>query len=625
MCGIVGIYNLDGEPISSPLLEAMTQTLAHRGPDGQGIWVENNVGFGHRRLAIIDLETGIQPMQDCGRRYVITFNGEIYNYQELRAILEKQGFPFQTKSDTEVILNAFACWGADCVKRLNGIFAFAIWDKHEKSLFLARDHLGIKPLLYYTDAHRLIFSSDLESILQHPDVSTRINLYALSDYLSLGYILSPKTIFQNISKLPPATWMLWKGGQCSTQRYWDLASVVNDSGTRSVSEQQATDELQEGLERTVRMQLVSDVPLGAFLSGGVDSSTIVQMMSANSTISVKTFSIGFPQKSYSELPFARKVSNHLGTQHFDEVISPDIESLFPLLVRRYGEPFSDTSVIPTFLVSQLARRQVKVVLSGDGGDECFAGYDTYIADRIHSFYNHLPSFAHQLFFLPFAKLLPSTHHKVSWDYKLKQFIMQARCQPEEAHYRWRLMFTEDEKRHLLGEEVYRQLDHYTPFDSFLAFYNEVPQASFLHRSLYVDMKTWLADAMLVKVDRASMANGLEVRVPFLDWQFVEMAFSLPAYLKLRGIQTKYILKRVAERTLPRSVVYRSKRGFNSPVSRWILAVPQRMLKNMSSDIMPNAADMWRHLMQQHVARRADNGFKLWTLLFWSQWSREFLV
>lgn len=625
MCGIVGIADSSGlSSADDTFLNNATQLMFHRGPDGQGVWIENKVGFGHRRLSIIDLAGGTQPMHDATGRYTITFNGEIYNYKDLRRFLKSKEYVFQTASDTEVILNAYAHWGTACVEHLNGIFAFGLWDADKHTLFLARDHLGVKPLLYYIDGERLIFSSELKAILRHPAMRIEIDLPALSDYLSLGYVLAPKTIIRNIRKLSPATWLIWENGCIRLKRYWDLASIANQAPRQFISEKKAVEELQGELERAVRMQLVSDVPLGAFLSGGIDSSTVVQKMVSSFSGRVQTFSIGFKEKSYSELPYARLAADYLGTQHFEQDISPDLETLLPQLAWYFDEPFSDTSAVPTYALCQLARQHVTVALSGDGGDECFAGYETYLADKIQSVYRRVPYLVHRFLIVPFITWLPSTHHKVSWDYKMKQFVSYARSMPEQSHYSWRLLFSEVEKKMLWGDDIQRQLGGYTPFEIFLDYYHEVSNASALNRSLYVDAKTWLADAMLVKVDRASMANGLEVRVPLLDYKLVEFAMFLPAHFKLHGFQTKFLLKRAMEPFLPKAIVYRSKRGFNSPVAQWVERFSEAMAGGHCS-LIAGQSRMWKQLMRDHYAHLADNGFKLWTLLNWTLWTRSVLA
>ncbi len=619
MCGIAGEVQLEEIGCSEKWVADACDIMAHRGPDGEGIVTSPGVAFGHRRLSIIDLEGGKQPMTDAVGRYIITFNGEIYNYRELRQFLENKQYRFLTHSDTEVILNSYAHWGTRCVEHFNGIFAFGLWDKQERTLFLARDHLGVKPLLYAADADGLMFASELKALLQHPRISPTLDYYALSDYLSLGYILTPKTIIQGIRKLPPATWLLWKNGDIRIQRYWELADIANQPVTQFASEQAAVEALHAELNRAVASQLVSDVPVGAFLSGGIDSSAITRKMTQLYPERVQTFSIGFREKSYSELPYARLAANYLGTQHVDKVIAPDLANGLSQWLWYFDEPFADTSSVPTYFLCQLASQHVKVALSGDGGDECFAGYETYRADKAHAWYNAwIPEALHRTVIAPFAQWLPATHRKVSLDYKIKQFIRYARSTPEVGHYSWRLLFSETEKQALWGADIQRQIGDYTPFEVFADYFQDVPNASPLHRTLYVDAKTWLTDAMLVKVDRASMANGLEVRVPLLDYKLVEFAMALPDRFQLNGRTTKYLFKKAMEGHLPRKILYRAKRGFNSPVAHWIEEI-ERMNVFDEHDELSGIREQWQRLRNEHRAHQADHGFKLWTLANWALW------
>lgn len=620
MCGIVGIAKIDSViREDSIFIDDSVRIMRHRGPDGNGVWKGNNVAFGHCRLAIIDLVKGAQPMHDASGRFTITYNGEIYNYRELRQFLKTKGYVFKTDSDTEVILNAYAHWGSDCLNEFNGIFAFGLWDSYERSLLLARDHVGVKPLVYYELKDFIIFSSEIKCILKHPRIEKRINLFALSDYLSLGYILNPKTIISDIKKLPPATWLLWKNGTSRKQCYWDIASVASRPQREFSSEKQAIEELHCELDRAVKLQQVSDVPTGAFLSGGIDSSAIVQKMVSLNSEEVKTFSIGFKEKSFNELPYARTVAKYLGTEHYDEIVDPDFENILPKLAWYYDEPFSDTSCLPTYMLSNLTGNSVKVAFSGDGGDECFAGYDTFIADKLQNRYQRLPDVMKRLTNC-FVESLPATHKKVNWDYKLKQFVKFAGLSPDQAHYSWRTIFSEEEKKVLLNGDIQRELYGYTPYDVFSDYFGKMDTHYPLNRMTCVDFQTWLTDAMLVKVDRASMANSLEVRVPLLDHKLVEFAFSLPQNMKIKGYSTKYILKKSMEPFLPFSIVHRKKRGFNSPVAKWVKSFSEFM-ENHPCDYLIGQDSMWVDLMKSHKAHRADNGFKLWTLLCWSLWKK----
>lgn len=623
MCGILGVVNLKGiTEADRTFLTVGTSLMSHRGPDSHGVWSDRQIGMGHRRLAIIDLQTGDQPMADASGRYQIVFNGEIYNFKELRRELIQKGFIFRTHSDTEVILNAYARWGKECVERFNGIFAFGLWDLCDQTLFLARDHLGVKPLLYSIVGDYLLFSSELKSLLKHPAIKRDMDVRALSDYLSLGYILSPKTIVRDVQKLPPGSRLIWKNGAAHVDRYWNLSDVVNRPPRPFSSKGEAVEALTAEVDRAVRTQLVSDVPVGSFLSGGIDSSSVTQKMVSFYPDKVHSFSIGFIEKSYSELPYARAVANFLHTEHHEQIVSPDVTTLLPQLAWYYDEPFSDTSAVPTYLLCCFARSFLKVTLSGDGGDECFAGYDTYLADKVLSFYQRfMPGSVHRRILMPLVDSLPANHHKVSWNYKIKQFIRHAEASPEEGHFSWRLIFTEKEKQEFLVPEFYRDLGDYTPYQSFLSYYDEVPEASPLRRSLYVDAKTWLADAMLVKVDRASMAAGLEVRVPLLDYKLFEFATALPDHYKIDGWQTKAIFKSAMGPSLPPAIAKRRKRGFNAPAAHWVKGLdPEFFMADLS--LVNDQRHFVDALLKSHRARRADNGFKLWTLMGLSQWYKS---
>lgn len=555
-------------------------------------------------------------MQDESGRFTVTFNGEIYNYRELREQLEAKGCRFTTESDTEVLLCAYAEWGPACVERFNGIFAFGLWDRADRTLLLARDHVGVKPLLYAGDHGGLIFGSELKAVLQHPAVDLSLDGEALSDFLSLGYILSPRTVLRQVRKLPPGTSLVWRDGSYRLHRYWDLAAIANRAPLRPRSFETATEELKGQLRRSVSAQLVSDVEVGALLSGGLDSSAIVHEMAAARTDTVKTFALGFSERSYDERSYASVVARHVGTDHYEAILSSDCDAMLTRFAWHMDEPLADTGAIATYALCRLARQHVKVALSGEGGDECFAGYDTYIADRLRSLYCRVPRAIRRGVVEPLVGLIPATHRKVSWDYKLRQFVRHAAGTPEAAHYGWKLLFTEAEKRALFAGGAFEAVpDDYDPLESYSAIYRDVPDGSPLNRALYVDMKTWLADNMLVKVDRASMACGLEARVPLLDPTLVEFAMSLPPAFKLRGFQSKVVLKAAVAPVLPRAIVARRKRGFNVPVAHWVDRFTER-IHAKESVVFPGLHRTWDDLMTDHKARRCDNGFKLWTLLMW---------
>jgi len=627
MCGIFGkIYFDPARPVERKVVDGACAALVHRGPDGQGILCERNAGLGHRRLAIIDVAGGAQPMSTQDGRFSVTYNGEIYNFRELRLELRAKGYRFQTESDTEVLLYAYAEWGSKCVERLNGMFAFGLWDRKEQALLLARDRLGIKPLYFHVSSQGVTFASEMGAMLQDLDVPRRINAQAVSDYLSLGYILAPKTIFRDVQKLSPGHLMVCARQHVELQSYWDLASriIEGSQANREMAENQLRCRLYEKLERTVSGQMVSDVPVGAFLSGGVDSSAVTGFMVAQGAGPVRTFSIGFEEPSYSELIYAREVAEFLNTEHNDRIVRQDMESLVPQLASSAGEPFGDSSFLPTYLVAGLAREYVKVVLSGDGGDETFAGYDTYLADRLHGVYNWTPKLLKRWLIEPAVRALPVTLRKVSFDYKARQFIAAGDMSSEQAHYSWRELFSEQEQREYLPQEFLDEAGDYRPFQVFERYFREVRDADPLAQAQYVDVKTWLADDILVKVDRASMAHGVETRVPLLDHELVEFGLSLPTRLKIRGWQKKYLLKKTVLPLLPKKIVYRKKSGFNSPVGPWLRGRLRTLCEDaiLSHDtLVPLDRPKLRGLLKEHIEGRKDHGYRLWALLMLRLWAQ----
>ena len=624
MCGIIGEVFFKGNGGNTEWVRQGCQIMAHRGPDGDGLYhdSEGGVVLGHRRLSIIDLAGGAQPMSYADGRYWITFNGEIYNYRELKAELSALGCSFASSSDTEVIMAAYATWGIDSFCRMDGIFAFAIWDRATRMLVIARDHLGVKPLLYHADANGVRFASELKTLVKHPQVQPTIDPCALQDYLSLGYVLSPRTLIQGVSKLPAGNCLIVCDGRVEQRSFWNLADFAQQRSTQNRSEADYFDQFDAFLGAAVQAQMVSDVPLGAFLSGGIDSSSIVYYARQNG---FKTFSIGFNEPSYSELDFAQQAAQHLGSDHSQQIVAPPSLDDLSQLAWYYDEPIGDTSVVPTYFVSKLARQHVTVSLSGDGGDELLAGYDTYIADRFQTIYSRIPRWLHQGIVQPAANMIPSSYRKVSTDFKIKQFVAHAYDTPEAAHYGWRGMFNPEERK-MLGMSQSQSQTTYSPFETYQAHYRDVPDATPLNRSLYVDIKTWLVDDILTKVDRASMACSLESRVPFLSPRFVEFAMTLPANLKLRGMKRKYILKQTMKDRLPQTLIDRKKRGFNSPVGPWLRDVLRPEIDSLfrarSSTIIDLGSPALQAMWQDHCSGRVDHGYKLWTLLNLVLWEQR---
>jgi len=619
MCGIVGEVSYRINQLGQNWVANACAQMSYRGPDGTGIFHNDYVIFGHRRLSIIDLSTGDQPMT-YQSRYTITYNGEIYNYQEIKQELVQHGMQFRTQSDTEVIVAAYAFWGVDCLKRFNGIFSFAIWDSEEHKLLIARDHFGVKPLLYHYDDDGIRFASELKALMSHSAVKRTINTDALEDYLMMGYVLSPKTMIQDVYKLPPGSYLIACKGDIQTGKYWDLASHAQMPAWEEDDETLIA-QFKQLLQDKVKQQMVSDVPVGAFLSGGIDSSTISLFASQATPHPIQTFSAGFQEASYSELDYATLVANHVGTNHFERVITPPSLEMLRELVWKYDEPLGDTSLIATYFVADLAREHVKVVLSGDGGDELLAGYDTYIADKYQSIYRRIPSFVHNRMIMPAVNQISSSYKKVSWDFKVKQFVSQAYNTPSRAHFGWRQMFDEQAVKGFIGST-----NSYHPFDGYSQHYHDTPSASPLTQSLYVDINTWLVDDILTKVDRATMACSLEARVPFLAWDLVQFSFRLPDHLKLHGMERKYVLKRAMQTELPTEVINRKKRGFNSPIGIWLKdnlkAEVNDIFSNHTSQIVdvsnPQIQTMWKEHADGHV----DHTFKLWTLLSLLLWEQS---
>jgi asparagine synthase (glutamine-hydrolysing) len=557
MCGIAGIV---GNDLGRSNIKAMADALHHRGPDDSGFYSDECVELAHLRLSVIDVDGGHQPMVGANGSIMI-FNGEIYNYRELKEELLKQGEEFTTDSDTEVLLRLFEKEGEHCLKRLNGMFAFAVWEPRRKRLFLARDRLGKKPLYLFRQNGFLGFASEIKSLLALDLVhqTSEIDIRSLRDFLTFGYVLTPKTIFKNISTLPPAHWatfdfdtLEWKE-QC----YWDLATFF--CGKRRTYDQSTREEFSNLLNDAVKLRLRSDVPLGTFLSGGLDSTAITMATVEASRSPPQAFCVEFDDINFDESQYAQAVADKLSVEleRLDNPKNPNIEKL----VWHFDQPFADTSIIPTYTLNQAARSRVTVVLSGDGGDEILAGYQTILADKIFSRFRFLP-FSFRKWASRIANwLLKPTYRKVSLDYKIRRFLSAYHLNPKQAHVWWRGIFSEEEQSQILNLE---DTKGYDPMKEALKYYEDVPGASFLDQCLYVDIKTWLLDDILVKIDRMSMAHGLEVRSPFLDHRLVEFSATLEAKGKISGRKQKKILRDVLTRKIPKNIINRKKQGFGAP-------------------------------------------------------------
>jgi len=623
MCGICGAVSSQPEYfVDEEVLQRMCRVMRHRGPDDEGYYVDAYAGLAMRRLSIIDLSSGKQPITNEDGTLWIVFNGELYNYRELRAQLEPKGHVFATHSDTEVILHAYEEYGDRCVELFNGMFAFAIWDTKERRLFIGRDHLGIKPLYYWARGGRLVFGSELKCLTSHPETPRDVDLAALNQFLTLEYIPSPRTIFSDVQKLPAGHRLAFQNGEVTVEQYWDIP--FHETPTDEATCAQMLSDL---LDDAVKMQMVSDVPLGAFLSGGLDSSTIVACMSEASSTPVKTFSIGFEDQTYNELPYARAVARKFGTDHYEEILQPNIADLAEKLMGHLDEPFGDFSIFPTYMVSEMARRHVKVVLSGDGGDELFGGYDTYVAQKLDRYYRLLPSKMRQTALPGLIGLVPPQPAKKGIINKTKRFVEGAALPASLQHTRWMTFMSEQEKAALYQPELHAAINGSTPAAVIESYFQRAAKAESLAQQQYVDIKTYLVDDILTKVDRMSMAASIESRVPLLDYRIVEFAVNLPPQLKMHRGQTKVILRRAMADRLPAEVLNKPKQGFSIPLKHWLSGPLRPMMTDLLSVesvqrrgyFRPEVVTSW---MTEHVNNRANHSHRLWALMVLELWHRN---
>lgn len=570
MCGIAGKINWSMQP-GAESVRKMCDKMYHRGPDDYGILSLGNITLGHRRLSIIDLsDNAKQPMASSDNRYYIVYNGEVYNFKELKHELEEVGIVFKTSSDTEVVLYAYRQWGPVCLDRFNGMFALAIWDNKFKELFLATDRFGKKPLYYHKATDKMAFASELNALICDRQIPQEISYEALNSYLALGYILAPMTLYKDVLRLESATFMIISnsGKNVRKVRYWDYAQKFREkvkSNPREISEN-----VLNLLDQAVRRRMVSDVPIGAFLSGGIDSSSVSSLMKRYHNGDLHTFSMGFDCKDYCEIEDANRAAQWIGTVHHNMICKvKDSAGLINDALEAYDEPFADNSCIPTFALAKLASKQVKVALSGDGADEIFAGYITYQADRYYYYARILPLFIRKLLSKSGSNMPAGNQSKLSFSYKKKQFFYGSLHSPEEAHYLWRIFFHPEERVAILGENKRELVYDTDPFFIFKKYYEQAQGLHWLDQHLYVDAMTWLTDDILVKVDRASMRNSLEVRSPYLDVDLVSYCASIPAGLKMQGLNMKYILKTSLKSVLPGFILNKKKSGFNAPVGAWL--------------------------------------------------------
>jgi asparagine synthase (glutamine-hydrolysing) len=620
MCGICGTYEFSrGRPVDGELLEQMNATLVHRGPDGGGIHLDGPVGLAARRLAIIDLQHGDQPMVAADGEVCVVQNGEILNHLELRAELERDGARFRTRCDTEVLLHSYLRHGPEFVSRLRGMFAIALWDRRTRRLLLARDRFGIKPLYYELGPGHLSFASELKALLRQPAFSRDVDPQALHSFLAFNSIPAPLTIYRSARKLPPGHLLICDGDGARISRYARPTPAPADQ-LRGESAEELSGELRERLEESVRAHLLADVPVGVLLSGGVDSSVLTALAAKVSPYRVCTFSIGFRERSFNELDLARQVAERYGTDHHELVVAPHVAELLPKLVAAFDEPFADSSSIPTYLVSELAAQHVKVVLSGEGGDELFGGYETYSADQLALRFG-----AAAARLAPLVERLPSSSGRVSLDYRAKRFVRASALPPLERHHGWKEIFSPTQQGELLQPDWRRASSD--PLAVWRQRFAETFDAPLLARLQDVDLGIYLADDLLVKTDRMSMAHSLEARVPYLDPVVAELALALPTAMKVRGLSKKRLLRRTAAELIPREIVRARKRGFSIPAAAWLRGELEPLARELLAPERIRGQGFFEpgfvtRLLDEHVARRHDHSRQLWGLISFSLWAEQ---
>lgn len=657
MCGITGWISLDTTKPNQqpePVLHSMCETIVHRGPDSEGLWTDETVALGMRRLSIIDLKTGDQPVFSEDRSVIVMMNGELYNYREVREALEKEGFKFVTKSDTEILPHLYRKYGDDLLDHVNGMYAFSLWDSHRKKLIIARDRFGEKPLYYGIFDSKLIWASEPKAMLVHPAVKAELDLDALRHFLSFDYVPAPMSIYKGIYKLPAAHVLTVENGEVKTRRYWDLTwnaslqkpvhgnDIVtgeNSNGDqispaktqrRKVKDLDANaSELRELLSDAVRMRLVSDVPLGILLSGGIDSSTVAAFATQHATERVKTFSIGFEEDSFDESKYARLVAKHLGTEHYEDRLSAEkAGDLITEIGTWLDEPLSDGSLIPTYLLARFVRKHVTVALGGDGGDELFAGYPMYYAHKLAARYAAIPAFVRAGVIEPIVNSLPVSTKNMSFDYKAKRFVAGAKHDVVTRHHSWFGSFSIDKHPLLLTDDVLEKTDA-DIYSGARALLDRTDAKNDIERMQYLDINFYMAEDILTKVDRAAMAVSLEARAPFLDPRVGQFAASIPVEYKLKGKQGKYILKKAVEDLLPAAILKRPKKGFGIPIAQWLKGSLNPLLHDMLAPERLRRQGLFdpeyvQRLVLQHEAGSASYHKELWTLLVFQLWWDNFL-
>ncbi len=624
MCGIYGFYRFDGAPADAAWLPPMGNVTAHRGPDDEGQYVEGPCAIGMRRLSIIDLAGGRQPLSSTDGKYWLVCNGEIYNYRELRRDLEARGHRFKTRSDCEVLLGLYREYGEDFLQHVNGMYAFALWDGERQRLLIGRDRLGVKPLYLYRDERLIAFASEAKALLALPGVRPALDPAALDAYLHLGYVPAPQSMFRGMEKLPPATLMRIEDAGVHARRYWEPPQDID----RALSEQDWIEAVRTKLEAAVARQMVSDVPIGAFLSGGIDSSAVAAFMARHSDRPVKTYAIGFEgegaERYYNELPYARRMAQHLGTEHREILVRPDVVRLLPQLVWHMDEPIADTAFITTYLVSAFAREDVTVILSGVGGDELFGGYRRYLGHRYQQHFDRLPGWLRQAA-VSVARKLPADRHSplLDWSRYAKGFLAGANESFENRYRRYVEVFPPDSAYAL------RRVNGVPRRDALGEAFARAASGDSLHRMLVVDLATQLPDDLLLLTDKMSMATSLECRVPLLDHELVELAARIPEDIKIRGGRLKHLMKQALAGVLPPDILERRKRGFGAPMGAWLKRQLAPVLDELLSEEAVRARGIFdpqavRRLITDHEASRTDGTDRLLALMNLEIWARIYL-
>ncbi len=628
MCAICGIINCGGK-VDEGLLRKMTDAMKYRGPDEEGFFIRDNIGLGHRRLKIIDLYTGQQPIANEDGTVFLVCNGEIYNFAELRESLEGKGHRFKSRSDGEVILHLYEEKGVECLRDLRGMFAFAVWDGREKKLLLARDRIGKKPVVYSAGEKGIIFASEIKALLLHPSVQKDIDANALDLFLTYQAVPAPRTIFKGIKKLPAAHYLLWQDGKYRVERYWDLDFTKK---IKLKNEEEYAELLWQKLTESVKLRMISDVPLGAFLSGGIDSSTVVGIMSGLSRLPVKTFSVGFDEESFSELKYAKTVAERFGTEHYEFKVQPDVMEILPKLVWHYNEPFGDSSMVPTYYVARETKKHVTVALNGDGGDENLAGYTRYwqmlLLDRIKKASDKMPCAIKAKMMREFLKGYEK--HTSSTFFRIWKWLEEAEREGYGYAYARRLSsFSEEHKKEIYSDSFSSELGRDNSISVMNGIWEKTEGLNLLEKMLYADFHLNLADVLTVKMDIAAMANSLESRSPFLDHEFVETVASFPPEIKFRKLASKYILKKKLKGFLPEEILFRKKMGFGIPAGEWFRKDLKDYLRSylLSEDFTRRGyfrAEGVKKMVEDHIAGRVSHTPRLWNLLVFELWYRIYI-